>query len=186
MLPYSRKFGRIFYLGWNRLFEDGELEGLFLDAEFFAGVEGLDLAGALVAVAFVPGDEFGAGGDDGDLDAGAVMAAGEVIGGGEELFADPGALLGGKDAEETEIEFTGFLLEIDAAEEGAGGAGVFEEGGAGAIEELFDAGGVGSGAGDEVAFAGPALLAFFPAIGAVDEGDESGDVGWSGGGDGHR
>jgi hypothetical protein len=35
-------------------------------------------------------------------------------------------------------------------------------------------------------FVGPALLAFFTAVGAVDEGNESGYIGGACGGDGHE
>jgi len=154
--------------GGDGFFEDGELERLFLDAEFFAGVEGLQFAGAMEAVAFIPGEEFGARGDDSDLDSGALMAAGVVVGGGEELFAGTGALVRGKDAEEAEMEFAGLFLKIDTAKKSAVGVGVFEDSSAGIIEELFDAGGVGAGPGDKVSFVGPALLAAFAAVGAVD------------------
>lgn len=156
---------------------------MFLDAEFFAGVEGFDLAGALVAVTLVPGEEFVAGGDDGDMDVGAVMATGVVVGGGEELFADAGVLVGREDAEKAEVEPGAFFLKIDTAEDGIVGAGVFEDDGTGDLEQLFDAGGVCARAGEEVGFMGPALLPVFCAVGAVDEGYEGGDVVWGSGGD---
>lgn len=172
--------------GGDGFFEDGEFQLLFLDAEFFAGVEGLEFAGAVIAVAFVPGDEFGAGGDDGDVDVGAVMADGIVGGGGEELFADAGVLLCRRNAEEAEIEAVALLFKIDAAEEGAGGTGVFEDDGSGGLEEFFDAGGIGPGAGKEMSFAGPPFLATFTAVGAVNKGDERGDVGICSGANDHN
>ena len=111
--------------GPDGFFEDGELELLFCDAEFFAVVEALGFAGADKAVAFVPVDQFFADADDGDMDMSAVMEAGVAVGGKEELFTNAGILPGRQDAEEAEIAFFSLYLQIHAAEDGVVGAGVF-------------------------------------------------------------
>lgn len=157
---------------------------MFLDAEFFAGVERLDLAGAAVAVAFVPGEEFWAGGDDGDMDMRAAMLTGIVVAGGQEFFADAGVLLIGPDAEETQMKFVPLFLEIHTAEKVATGAGIFKNGGAGILKEFFDAGRIGARAGDQMRLMGPTLVTVFAAVGAVDEGHEGRDISGSGGANG--
>ena len=66
-------------------------------------VEGLDLARPLVAVAFIPGDELGADGDNGDVYVGAVVFARVVDGGGEQVFSDALGLPIRPDAEHAEV-----------------------------------------------------------------------------------
>jgi len=122
------------------------LEFFFCDAEFFAVMEGFEIAGASEAVAFVPGNEFGADADHGNVDVGAAVVAGVVVGGGEKLFADAGVLLGGRNAEEAEVEAVALFLEIYAALDGVVAAGVFEDGGAGIVEQFFEVFGVCAGA----------------------------------------
>ena len=111
--------------GGDGLFEDGEFEFLFCDAEFLAVVKGFESAGADEAVAFVPSDEFFADADDGDVDVGAPMEAGIAIGGVEELFTYAGVLPGRQDAKESEIELFALYVQVDTAEDGVIGVGVF-------------------------------------------------------------
>jgi hypothetical protein len=99
-----------------------------LDTEFFTCMERFELAGAVIAMAFIPGEEFGTGSDDGDADMSAAMEAGIVISGAKELFADTAILLCGVDAEQTEVEPVALVLEVDATEEYLVKGGIFENG----------------------------------------------------------
>ena len=74
-----------------------------MDAEFFTMVKGLDLTGPLVAVAFIPGDELWAGGENGDAYVGGLVFAGVVYGRRKQLLSDALALRVRPDAEQTEV-----------------------------------------------------------------------------------
>ena len=76
---------------------------MFLDAKSFADVEGLGLAGFLVAVPFIPGDELGAGGDNGDAYVGGLVFAGVVYGCRKKVLSDAMALSIRPYAEQAEI-----------------------------------------------------------------------------------
>ncbi len=135
------------------------------------------------AYALVDGDGGGVPIEDVPLEAGTALVYGDAGEVGEESFADSLAALGGGDVD---------VFEADAVVAAPGGVGGEVEGEAyGVGVELGDDGGeAGSGTptvAEEVGFGGDyGIRGAFVGGYFADEVEDGGDVGWSGGADGHR